>query len=165
MHRKLNSNLINRFRTPRVKEETMIRWRDDFSNFSVNQHHFVQVHGRPKREKSQGSVHIVFIHWKEKHQKKILFRMSHRSGIPVTPELDKAISETRAGKYRLLQVLFKSKVYNVIFSILFFVRYINIFFGSFIIFSTRSPYSMMGNKYTTVIVLYCCQHSNNSLQT
>ena len=32
--------------------------------------------------------------------------MSHRSGIPVTPELDKAISETRAGKYRLLQVLF-----------------------------------------------------------
>ena len=37
-----------------------------------------------------------------------IFRMSHRSGIPVTPELDKAISETRAGKYRLLQVLFQS---------------------------------------------------------
>ena len=36
--------------------------------------------------------------------------MSHRSGIVVKPELDKAISETRSGKYRLLQVKFLNPV-------------------------------------------------------
>jgi len=41
--------------------------------------------------------------------------MSHRSGIPVTPELDKAISETRAGKYRLLQVRLKEFIYRILF--------------------------------------------------
>ena len=41
--------------------------------------------------------------------------MSHRSGIPVTPELDKAISETRAGKYRLLQVRLKEFLSNLLY--------------------------------------------------
>ena len=104
---------MNGFRFDRNDEFYMF---DDYSNFSVNQHLFIQVHGKSKREKSKRSVYDNFS-LSERYKKKILFRMSHRSGIPVTPELDKAISETRAGKYRLLQVRFFIKGISIKFSL------------------------------------------------
>ena len=48
---------MNGFRFDRNDEFYMF---DDYSNFSVNQHLFIQVHGKSKREKSKGPVYDNF---------------------------------------------------------------------------------------------------------